>query len=111
MNDRSMSQDRTPAPESAASDDVSLGFAPAFLDENTGKVYVSHYPDGRPAPVHVPDGLPDELVATRSATGRVRAIRDGVVAGFVRLGHFYTREQAAALWNIEPRVLRRDLVP
>jgi hypothetical protein len=46
--------------------------------------------------MHLLDGLPDEWVVERDAAGRVRAIKDSVIAGFVRDGRFYTREQAAA---------------
>jgi hypothetical protein len=35
-------------------------------------------------------------VVQRDAAGRVSAIKDTVIAGFVRNGLFYTREQAAA---------------
>jgi hypothetical protein len=73
----------------------SLGFRPAFLDTCTGAIYVSRYADGRPAPFHVLDGLPDELVVERSASGRVSAVKACIVSGFVFDGRFYTREEAA----------------
>ena len=47
------------------------GFLPAFLDTATGMVYLARYADGRLAPMHLLDGLPEELVITRSVTGRV----------------------------------------
>jgi hypothetical protein len=71
-------------------------FSPAFLDARTGTIFLSRFADGRVAPVHVLDGLPQELVVERAASGRVTAIRESVVAGFIRFGRFYTREQAAA---------------
>lgn len=74
----------------------SEGFRPAFSDTSTGAVYLSRFADGRPAPMHMLDGLPQEVVATRNAAGRVTAIKESVVAGFVRDGLFYTREEAAA---------------
>jgi hypothetical protein len=72
------------------------GFLPAFSDTRTGAVYLSRFRDGRPAPMHLLDGLPGELIAARTDSGRVTAVRDGVLAGFVRQGQFYTREQAAS---------------
>lgn len=71
------------------------GFLPAFADTRTGATYPSRFADGRPAPVHLLDGLPTELVVARSSSGRVEAVKASVVAGFVRAGRFYTREQAA----------------
>lgn len=72
------------------------GFLPAFLDTATGTVYLACYADGRLAPMHLLDGLPQELVSVRSTTGRVMAVKESVIAGFVRRGLFFTREQAAA---------------
>ncbi|MDX1606432.1 MAG: hypothetical protein R3202_09580 [Candidatus Competibacterales bacterium] len=72
------------------------GFAPAFLDARTGRVHRSRFADGRPAPMHLLDGLPPELVQERSPGGRVTAVSTDLVAGFVRNGRFYTRAQAAA---------------
>ena len=74
----------------------SSGFRPAFFDTVTGRAVLARFGDGRPAPMHLLEGLPDEWVAERDAAGRVRAIKDSVIAGFVRNGRFYTREQAAA---------------
>jgi hypothetical protein len=71
------------------------GFLPAFADTATGATYPSRFADGRPAPIHLLDGLPDEWVVARSANGRVTAVKDSVVAGFLRAGRFYTRAQAA----------------
>ena len=71
------------------------GFLPAFYDRATGRAVLARFADGRPAPMHLLDGLPDEWVAERDATGRISAIKISVVAGFVRDGFFYTREQAA----------------
>ncbi len=58
-------------------------------------MYLSRFTTGEPAPFHLLDGLPDEVVAARGASGRVEAVRPGVVSGFVRDGEFYTREEAA----------------
>ena len=71
-----------------------VGFRPAFLDTRTEAIYISRFADGRPAPLHLLDGLPDELVVERTASGRVSAVRPEVISGFVRGGRFYTREEA-----------------
>lgn len=71
------------------------GFHPAFLDASTRTIYASRFPDGRPAPFHLIDGLPDEIVVARHPCGRVAGIKACVVPGFVRHGCFYTREEAA----------------
>lgn len=59
------------------------GFLPAFLDAQTGAVYLSRFSDGRVAPIHVLDGLPPELVD------------QSLITGFVRDGRFFTRAEAA----------------
>ena len=73
----------------------SQGFAPAFLDTDTGSIYLARFADGRPAPMHLLDGLPSELIVSRDATGRCQAVKRSLIAGFVQAGQFYTREQAA----------------
>jgi hypothetical protein len=73
------------------------GFTPAYLDTQTGIALPSRYADGVPAPIHVLDGLPPHWVLDRDARGRVLRVRPGVIAGFLRNGRFYTREEAAAL--------------
>ena len=72
-----------------------LGFRPAFLDQCSGAVHLSRFADGRPAPMHLLAGLPAELVARRTCTGQVAALKPSVVAGFVLDDRFYTRQQAA----------------
>jgi hypothetical protein len=71
------------------------GFVPGFLDRETGSVYPSRSADGAPAPIHLLDGLPDNLVVRRTPSGHVAVIKDSIVSGFLKDGHFYTREQAA----------------
>jgi hypothetical protein len=73
----------------------SQGFAPAFLDTETGSVYLARFADGRPAPMHLLDGLPRELIVSRDAAGHCLAVKRSLVAGFAQAGLFYTREQAA----------------
>jgi hypothetical protein len=74
-----------------------FGFRPAFLDGDTGRVYLSRFSDGKPAPLHVLDGLPEELVLLRSSQGRITTVKDSVIAGFILETRFYTRQQAARL--------------
>ncbi len=73
-----------------------IGFTPAFLDTATDQVYRACFADGRPAPMHLLEGLPPAVVAARDVAGRVLALKPTVVAGFLREERFYTREQAAA---------------
>ena len=72
-----------------------FGFRPAFRDDDTGIVYRARFLDGNPAPFHVLDGLPDELVMVRHEGGRVASVKPSVVSGFLRDGRFFTREEAA----------------
>lgn len=74
----------------------SSGFRPAFMDTQTCRVYPSRFADGRPAPFHMLDGLPDEVIMARDVSGRVASIKSSVVSGFLRMGRFFTREEAAA---------------
>ena len=71
------------------------GYRPAFLDQRTGIAYPSRFANGSSAPLHILDGLPDALVRQRDPRGKVTSVRAGIIAGFLRNGIFYTREQAA----------------
>lgn len=73
------------------------GFLPAFLDHVSGRVYRACFANGSPAPMHLLDGLPDEVVIRRDTRGRVVAVRAGIEAGFLHGARFYSRQQAAAL--------------
>lgn len=75
-------------------------FRPAFLDMDTSQVYESRFADGRPAPIHLLDGLPDEVIVERTTCGRVLAVKASVIAGFVRAARFYSREEAAAALSL-----------
>ena len=74
-----------------------LSFQPAFIDRETCTVYLSRFPDGRLAPCHLLDGLPAELVLARNEQGHVTRVKASVVSGFVHHGHFYTRDETAAM--------------
>ena len=81
-----------------------LGFRPAFFDCGTCAIHLSRFRDGRLAPFHLLEGLPDEAVAIRAEDGRVLAAKAGIVAGFERAGFFYTRAAAARAvreWSTE----------
>ena len=75
----------------------SKGFRSAFQDRTTGRIYLSCFANGQPAPIHLLDGLPDDLVVLRDPTGRTVAVKQTVIAGFLCAGRFYTRQQAADL--------------
>jgi hypothetical protein len=79
-----------------SAENQTLGFVPAFKDTATGIVYPATFADGRPAPYHVLDGLPDELVIARDRRGVAAQVVGTIIAGFLRKGVFFTREEAAA---------------
>lgn len=78
-----------------SSENRGFRFVPAFKDTRTGEVYRSCFADGNPAPFHLLDGLPDQIVVSRSAGGNVLAVLASVISGFLRGDRFYTREEAA----------------
>jgi hypothetical protein len=47
--------------------------------------------------MHILDGVPNEWVTERDGSGRIAAVKSSIVAGFVRNGIFYTREEASSL--------------
>ena len=71
------------------------GFVPAFMDHDTGLVYAACHSDGRPAAMHILEGLPDCLVTHRDGEGRAVRLKESVEAGFLRNGCFFTRTEAA----------------
>lgn len=80
-----------------------FGFCPGFLNKESGEFVTCCNADGGPATVHVFDGLPAAWVALRDADGRAIAVKACIVAGFVRDGYFFTRDQAAQLvqWELD----------
>ncbi len=70
------------------------GFVPAYQDSMSGRVEVSRFANGRPAPLHLLDGLPEDWVASRDNKGHVLELRAGIIAGFLRCNRFYTRDEA-----------------
>lgn len=70
------------------------GFIPAFLDTHSGISVISRFTNGQPAPVHILDGLPKQWIRSFDKDGAVSTVREGVIAGFMHAGRFYTREEA-----------------
>ena len=71
-------------------------FVPAFRDQLTGETHASVFADGRPAAVHLVDGVPDHWVVSRDKDEHVTAVLETVISGFLRDGVFFTREEVAA---------------
>ncbi len=57
----------------------------AFYDMETGKIYASQFANGCLAPIHIFDGLPEEIQARSDLN---------VISGFTQNGNFLTRKQA-----------------
>ncbi len=55
-----------------------LGFKPAFYDMETGITHTSKFANGLEAPMHVLDGLPNEVVESRLENGKVTAVKLGI---------------------------------
>ncbi len=70
--------------------DLCFGFLPAFRDLTTGETHLSVYPDGSCAMIHLLDGLPLDWVTEWDEQGRILALKDSIVAGFMRGSGFYT---------------------
>lgn len=73
--------------------DAAFGFMPAFMDIITEEIHLSTYDDGKPAVLHVLDGLPVSWIDVWGEDGRADSVRTGVIAGFMRGGHFYTIDE------------------
>ncbi|MDX1656191.1 MAG: hypothetical protein R3310_13350 [Candidatus Competibacteraceae bacterium] len=80
------------------------GLEPAFMDWETGCSYRACFADGRPAPIHVLEGIPELLVESRSPDGRVARLKQSVEAGFLRREKFFTRTQAARAVRLAQRI-------
>lgn len=79
---------------------ATIGFLPAFQDLNTQETHLSVHADGSIATVHLIDNLPDHWVVERDESGRISALKDGIVAGFMRHERFYSRGDLARLaWD------------
>ncbi len=71
-------------------------FMPAFRDQLSGETHASVFADGRPAMVHLLDGVPEHWIVSRDENQQVTAVLDTIVSGFLRDGVFFTREEVAA---------------
>ena len=69
---------------------------PAFRNEADGRVELARLADGRPAPMHLISALPQEWAVRCDGRGNVLELVEDIIAGFLRDGRFYTREEAAA---------------
>lgn len=77
-----------------------LGFFPAFMDVFSQEIHLSVNERGALATIHLLDGLPAHWVAERDRKGRVTALKDGIIAGYVRAGRFYSRADLAQMrWD------------
>lgn len=70
-------------------------FIPAFKDSESGRVELSCFASGAPAPVHVLEGLPVDWATRVDDEGRPAELKTTIISGFIREGVFYTREEAA----------------
>lgn len=75
---------------------------PAFKDERSGAIYRSRRADGSCAPVHLWEGLPEELIGGRDERGSITHLRPGVTPGYLHEGRFLTREQAGRTAHSPP---------
>ena len=74
----------------------SMRFVPAFRDEETGRVELARFEDGRVAPAHLIVGLPRRWAVAFASDGAILALKPSITAGFVRDDVFFTREEAAS---------------
>ena len=79
----------------------SAGYTPAFLDTETGYVYRSCFASGKPAPIHLFEGLPDALVKRSIVTGKAYALQKHLVSGFLKNEQFYSRAEVARLLAVK----------
>ena len=73
------------------------GFKPAFLDKRTGRIELGRFRNGLAAPMHLISWLPPEWGISWDHQGAITELQPSIIAGFVKEGVFYTREQAAEL--------------
>lgn len=71
------------------------GFQPAFFDFLTQTIYPSVFADGTPAPFHILEGLPSEVIVDRARSGRVISTKVTLLTGYERNGYFYTKPTVA----------------
>ena len=74
---------------------LETGFQPAFFDFLTQTIHISCFADGTPAPFHILEGLPREVIVDRARSGRVVSTKATLLTGYERNGYFYTTAAAA----------------
>lgn len=79
------------------------GYIPAFLNQDTGEVYLSRDAAGNLSMIHQLVGLPASVILERDKQGRAIAVKGCVLSGFVLEGQFYSREECAKRMRVETR--------
>ena len=69
------------------------GFQPAFRDLSTDETHLSIDDNGEPASMHLLDNVPIEWVIEWDERGYPLALKEGVIAGFIRAGEFLSVAQ------------------
>lgn len=77
-------------------------FSPAFFDSSSKTIYLSCYADGKPAPIHMLDGLPKKLLKNRTITDSLINAKNALVSGYISGHKFLTRQQAADILKNKP---------
>ncbi len=67
-----------------------VDFVPVFMDRDTNIVYSSKFESGRTAPFYCIDGLPENAFTD----DEIPSLKPNVIAGFMREGKFFTRDEA-----------------
>jgi hypothetical protein len=80
MNDRVLQRENVEfcGTGGVSQENAATGFRPAFFDCESRTIYPSRFADGTPAPIHLLDGLPPEVVVARTASGRVATVRPSI---------------------------------
>lgn len=73
------------------------GFAPAYLNLQTGAMVHSTFSNGVEAPVHLLEGLPGDWLDSPATAGSQPVLKEGIIPGYIRDQTFFTREQACAI--------------
>ncbi|RMG56615.1 MAG: hypothetical protein D6717_06300 [Gammaproteobacteria bacterium] len=73
--------------------DLAFGFLPAFRDLQSGETHLCVDAHGRPARMHLLDGLPRHWAEEFDAEGRITALHEHIMAGFLRQGRFHTLDE------------------
>lgn len=88
-----------PDPDEAAR----LGFTPAYLDASTLEIYPARDATGRHTKLHCLEGLPPDVVWSRSERGEVLVVKPTLLAGYVRQGFYFSRSatlRAVREWEV-----------